>query len=205
MSVVLRGDTPAGPARLGRLLRPGVQHGVLRQPGDPRAALRARPQVGLLTPLRSGWTATTNGPRTPPPPRERTTADGRTVVRYVVRWRDPHGAQQTMSFGRRAEAGPQHQGLPAPDRQGVKPRTARREPATLGPWPGPWKPPPTPCTDVTSAPSSASSRSWRGNFTNPTSRTGPARTSPDPLLRAGLLEQEHSAQLRCRPGEHGLK
>ena len=36
--------------------------------------------------------------------RERATADGRVVVRYVVRWRDPQGAQKTKSFGRRAEA-----------------------------------------------------------------------------------------------------
>ena len=36
--------------------------------------------------------------------RERTTVDGRAVVRYVVRWRDPHGAQKTKSFGCRGEA-----------------------------------------------------------------------------------------------------
>ena len=44
-----------------------------------------------------------------------------------------------------------------------------------------------------------------GQLHEPDFADRPGQDLARPLLRAGLLEQEHSAQLRRRPGEHGLK
>ena len=96
-----------------------------------------------------------------PAPRERTTADGRTVVRYVVRWRDPHGQARAGDTGPMAEP--------------------------LETTPNPVHRP-----DVSALISLLAS--LEGHLHDPDFADRPGQDLARPLLRAGLLEQGHSAQ-----------